>query len=180
MKKFNQQKTAKLLEYAGKGDKEAISELRKQFDAQPALREQVGNIAFQAEHSLVNLASGGNTVVKEATYEKLQAMKEDLAGSAPTPLEKLLVERVVVCWFQVYYIDTIYAQNMKTISPKQADYYQQHQDRAHRRYLSAIRTLAQVRRLLIPTVQVNIGNQQVNAAQLTAFQESKRPIEKKS
>ena len=180
MKKFNQQKTAKLLEYAGKGDKAAISEMRKQFDAQPALREQVGNIAFQAEHSLVNLASGGNTVVKEATYEKLQAMKEDLAGSAPTPLEKLLVERVVLCWFQVHYIDTIYAQNMNTISPKQADYYQQHQDRAHRRYLSAIRTLAQVRRLLIPTVQVNIGNQQVNAAQLTAFQESKKPNEKES
>ena len=38
------------------------------------------------------------------------------------------------------------------------------QDRAHRRYLSAIRTLAQVRRLLTPAVQINVGENQVNVA----------------
>ena len=35
-------------------------------------------------------------------------------------------------------------------------------DHAHRRYLSAIRTLAQVRKLLVPVVQVNIADRQVN------------------
>ena len=33
---------------------------------------------------------------------------------------------------------------------------------AHRRYLSAIRSLAQVRRLLSPSIQVNIAEQQIN------------------
>ncbi len=166
MKKFNKERTDRLLEYAGKGDRGAISELRKLFNAKPFLWEQVGNMAFQAERSLVNLATGDNAVLKQATHKKLNAMKEELAGSAPTPLEQLLVERVVATWLQVHYADAIYAQNISAISLKQGDYYQERQDRAHRRFMSAIRTLAQIRRLLIPPVQVNIGNQQVNAAQV--------------
>ena len=46
------------------------------------------------------------------------------------------------------------------------DYVQRCHDRAHRRYLHAIRTLAQVRRLLGPSVQVNIAEKQLNLAQL--------------
>lgn len=33
---------------------------------------------------------------------------------------------------------------------------------AHKRLLSALKTLAEVRRLMLPTVQVNIAEQQVN------------------
>jgi hypothetical protein len=75
-----------------------------------------------------------------------------------------LVERIVLCWAQVHYADTIYAQRAKDLTFAQADYFQRRQDRAHRRYLHAIRSLATVRRLLFPAVQVNIGTQQVNVA----------------
>ncbi len=174
MKKFKKhdrtdrtnQKMLRLLTCAGNGDSSASSELRELFDAKPTRWETVGNMALQAECSLVQVASGDNEVLEEAIYKKLNNMKKDLAGSAPTPLERLLVERVVACWLQVYYADAIYMQNMKNLSIEVGAYYQQRQDRAHRRYMSAIRTLAQVRRLLIPPVQVNIGNQQVNAAQV--------------
>jgi hypothetical protein len=37
-------------------------------------------------------------------------------------------------------------------------------DRAHRRYLSAIKALALVRRLAVPVLQVNIARKQVNVA----------------
>jgi len=160
------QKMLRLITCAGNGDSEAISELREMLNAKPARWEMIGNMATQAECSLVKVASGDNTVVNEAMYKKLDAMREELDGASPTPLERLLVDRVVACWLQVYYADTIYAQNMKGSSLELANYLQQRQDRAHRRYLSAIRTLAVVRRLLIPPVQVNIGNQQVNAAQV--------------
>ena len=76
--------------------------------------------------------------------------------------ERLLVDRVVACWLQVHYADAVYAQGMKDLTFNQGDYYQRRQDRAHRRYLSAIRSLAQVRRLLSPSIQVNIAEQQIN------------------
>ena len=41
---------------------------------------------------------------------------------------------------------------------------------SHTRYLTAIRTLAQVRRLPVPNVQVNIAREQVNVAAITPVQ----------
>jgi hypothetical protein len=43
----------------------------------------------------------------------------------------------------------------------QGEYYQKRLDRAHRRHLSAIRTLAQIRKLA-PAVQINIAEKQIN------------------
>ncbi len=44
-----------------------------------------------------------------------------------------------------------------------ADHYQKCIDRAHRRYLSALKALAEVRKLNV-TVQLNIARRQVNVA----------------
>ncbi len=43
-------------------------------------------------------------------------------------------------------------------------FYQKWQERCHRRFLSACKTLAQVRKLLGVNVQINIAEQQVNVA----------------
>ena len=48
------------------------------------------------------------------------------------------------------------------MSLQQAAFHQARISKAQARYLAAIRTLAQVRRLGVPVVQVNIGGQQVN------------------
>ena len=50
-------------------------------------------------------------------------------------------------------------QNITELSVRQAQYQQQRIDQAHRRYLGAIKSFAQVRRLQLPAVQVNIRQQ---------------------
>ena len=55
--------------------------------------------------------------------------------------------------------------NTESMSIAQANYHAQKIDRAHSRFLSAIRTLAQVRKLALPTLQVNIARNQVNVAE---------------
>ncbi len=84
----------------------------------------------------------------------------------PAGQERLRPSRVALCWLQAKHADASYAERNRkgTVSLEQSDYIQRRQDRAHRRYLSAIKTLAQVRRLLGPSVQVNIAKQQVNVA----------------
>ncbi len=160
---------SKMLGRAEEGDKEALSTLKELFDKNPRLWEEYGNLALQAELALVAMAAGDNHLQREAMQRKLTAMKEDLAGPKPTPLDRLLAERVATCWFQVQYADAACAQMTNGgVTFEQGDYYQRRQDRAHRRYLSAVRTLAQVRRLLMPAMQVNIGARQVNLAQVTS------------
>jgi len=90
------------------------------------------------------------------------ALKEEIAGG--TPLERLLGERIVARWLNLHHIDALYANRLSNISWAESEYFQRRQERANRQYLSAIRTLAQVRRLLVPAVQVNIGAQQLNVA----------------
>jgi hypothetical protein len=44
----------------------------------------------------------------------------------------------------------------------QSEHRQRRIDRTHRRLISTIKTLATVRRLAIPAVQINVARQQVN------------------
>jgi hypothetical protein len=75
-----------------------------------------------------------------------------------------LGERVAACWLNLYYVDALYARRLNNVTFAEGEYFQRRQERAHRLYLSAVRTLAQVQRLLVPAVQVNIGAQQLNVA----------------
>lgn len=99
--------------------------------------------------------------VKERIDNSLRKLKAQLSGPAPTPLESLLIERILTCWLEVNWYDFLYVAR-KDCTIQQADHYQRRQDRAHKRYLSAVKALAQVRRLELPAVQVNIGQNQVN------------------
>jgi hypothetical protein len=74
-----------------------------------------------------------------------------LVAPGASPVERLLVGRVVACWLQLHYFDTIAAQaEIHEESPKLA----QRQEQAHRMYLSALAALTTLRRLLPPTAKV--------------------------
>jgi hypothetical protein len=90
-------------------------------------------------------------------------MRIEVAGENPSPLERLLAERVVATWLQVQLFDAFYALGMKGGTIIQDEFRQKRLDRAHRRHLSAVRTLAQIRKMA-PTVQINIAEKQINAA----------------
>jgi hypothetical protein len=66
------------------------------------------------------------------------------------------------------------AQQVGKLSLVQGEYHQRTRGRAHRRYLSAIRTLALVRNLPLPVLQVNVARKQVNVAGLCPADASDR------
>jgi len=151
-----------LVRRAEAGDKAAMTALRPLMNQVPGAWEMAGNLAIRAENARVNVAAGTDEILREALTRKLAALREELGGG--TPLEHLLVERVVACWLNVYYSDALYAKRLNDLTWAQSEYFQRRQERAHRQYLLSIRTLEQVRRLLVPAVQVNIGAQQLNVA----------------
>ena len=55
-------------------------------------------------------------------------------------------------------------QDCDRMSIAQANFLQARIDKAHSRFLKAIKTLAQVRKLALPALQVNIAKNQVNVA----------------
>ncbi len=153
-----------LEERADKGDQVALQTLKEQFGVLFDQYASMRPFAREADGAQLKLVSGEHLVLRESIRRELDNMRRELAGVSPTPLESLLVDRVVACWLQLRYAETIYAQNLARLTLVQADYHQKRIDRAHKRYLTAIRTLAVVRRLQVPTLQVNIGEKQVNVA----------------
>jgi hypothetical protein len=153
-----------LVTRADRGDRTALPAVRQVFDAAPGIWDAYGDLATIAQNALVDLVAGKSALTREALQRRLASMRAELAGPHASPLEKLLVERVVACWLQSYSADLSLATALKELPPKDVDYYQRRQDRAARQYLKALVSLAQVRRLLAPAVQVNLAQQQVNVA----------------
>jgi hypothetical protein len=129
----------------------------------PHWLEACGNLAKHAENALIHKFAAKDLAVREGLRKKLEVMRDELASPASVPLERLLAERIVACWLHVYHLETVYA-NKDSMSLDLAMHYQKCIDRAHRRYLSAIKTLATVRKLALPVLQVNIAKKQVNVA----------------
>jgi hypothetical protein len=154
---------------AHEGDKTVLPALREVLDEMPELARKFVDPADQAEQIMVQNYGGDDLLIKEAMPRTLKLMRKELAGDNPSPLERLLVERVVATWFQLQYFEGLYAQNIRSLTIPQAEFHQKRIDRAQRRHLSAVRILAQVRKLLKPGVpqvaQINIAEQQINTAE---------------
>ena len=107
--------------------------------------------------------AGPNAVAKGAIVRRLAALRRELAGPSPTPLERLVADRVVVGWLAAAVAEGAYHQALER-GVRHADdaFHQRRVERAQRRYLAAVKALATVRRLGVPAVQVNVADQQVN------------------
>jgi hypothetical protein len=151
-----------LIGKANDGDEAALRELRPLLDLMPKIVEQMGDLSEIAHQAWVDRVAGSQLAMAEALRRTRGALQAKLSRPADSPLERLLVDRVVLCWLHLHYAEASYAQKMDTLNVEWSDAYQRRIDRAQRRYLQVIRTLAQVRRLALPAVQVNIAGHQVN------------------
>jgi hypothetical protein len=103
---------------------------------------------------------------RECDYAVRRAMRasydrtyKEVAGENPTPLEKILAERVALCHLRVAHMEYI-TSAVLAIKPdhRDAENLDRRLSRAHRRLLSAVRCLADVRRVgPRSAIQVNIG-----------------------
>jgi hypothetical protein len=137
--------------------------VREALDSPASVDLLGGDLARQAQLSLVHKISGENLLLREALCRKLDLLRADLAGVSPTPLERLLADRVAACWLHLHHLEIVYAQK-ETVTIQLGTYYQRCLSAAQKRYLAAVKTLAVVRKLAVPVLQVNIARKQVNVA----------------
>jgi hypothetical protein len=133
-------------------------------DEREKLVSVCGDFASFAEQALIKFAGGNNLAVAEGTRRRLAAMRVELAGPNPTPLERLLGERIALCWAAVNEYERRYHAAAKELSIAQTDSQMRRITAATRRYLMAIRTLAQIRKLAVPSILGSIGKRPAIAA----------------
>jgi hypothetical protein len=158
-----------VIERAQKGDASTVPELRKMLAAPGVVRQFGGELAEKVILSFASAMAGEkNLLFREALLRKLELMRAELLGEHPTPVETLLVERVLACWVQVQDAELRYAQNQSDMTFRQGDFHQRRMDATHRRYLAALKALALVRKLALPVLQINLARKQVNVVAGTA------------
>jgi hypothetical protein len=146
-----------LLQRARAGDPAAPPALKAYLDANPALWDQAGDLAAHSERAWITLIAGPDAVFAEALQRKAAALRAEVAGREPSPLEELLAARISACWLQVYYAEGVHAQQSKEMTPRLADYSQRRIESAARRFNQAVAALAAVRKLLEKAGAVKAG-----------------------
>jgi hypothetical protein len=134
----------------GRGDQTALPLLRHHLDSHPEVWRHCGDLALLARELWLDLFAGTDLLVAESARRKLDEMRAELAGPNPTPLEALLVDRVLVCWLQAQYADASYAQTRgRDATPATMRELMKRQESAQKRYLASLKQLAVVRKLVL-------------------------------
>ncbi len=149
---------------ASSGDEDALAELTTVMDRVLSLWRDFGDVAALAQAALIQLACGQDLLAQRSYERTLDQLRAEVTQPGDGALERLLIERILTCWLQVGYADAIAAQNAAKVTWQGADFNLKRINMAHKRFLAAVKTLALVRKLARPTVQINVGENQVNVA----------------
>lgn len=152
-----------LVKRAKSGDRAALPRLRQYLNANPQLWKGPGNVALQAQAAWINLIAGPNLHFRECMMRQVNEMKQDLAGKSTSPLESMLVERLITNWLQLGYIEAREAQ----VDEKSEKWFQlkmQRQALAERQFRGAVNALVTLRELASKPITVELHQQPVPAA----------------
>jgi hypothetical protein len=138
-----------VLERAEQGDDTAVPELREALDAHSSIWKQYADLARQARDAWLGHVAGDNLLLRESLDRKLAAFELELGLAQSSPLERLVIGRVVACWLMAEYADLVCTRSLQGGELDQRIAHKR-QKAAHRRLLTSISQLAFVRRLLHP------------------------------
>lgn len=147
---------------AQKPTKAQLAELREALEKAPSLVGMLGDISRPLQYKIIESIApqpGLHIVMGEHTAQ----MARDMGAEQASPLERMLIDQVVIAWLRWQSVEWNYQSNFaQSITLTKGIYLEKRLTAAHRRYLRAIESLARVRRLLARApVQINIARQQV-------------------
>lgn len=148
---------------ADAGDSKALEVVRECFRDVPNVADTVSGLAYNAEASiLANVPPGAQELFRQQATNLRTKLRQEGSGTA---LETILIRRITLD-----YLASLQADRVRSLAPGESRslelsrFYDHQADRAHRRFLASVESLARVRRLITPIAQINIAERQVNVA----------------
>jgi DNA mismatch repair ATPase MutS len=147
------------------GEAGARQELRQALrESAPEVIVRCSDTARVYRRLLAKTASGNDMLKEDAIVEQARMLASEVAGENPTPLEVLLAERIASLWVLVELLEALHAAYFVRGDHKKppVSYLLKMvkvQESANRRYLAAIKTLAQVRKLQVNTPGIQFNTQ---------------------
>ncbi len=152
-------------------DAEDLALLRTYLYGAPLLSSIAGDLAKTARNAIISgLTKSASR--RESTEAYVTYIRNQLGHKSAPMLEKLLIEQVVISWLRLYGTEISYSgiRSSGRLTPSRADYEERRLSAAQRRFLRACTALSRTRKMAGRTpglMQLNIGAQQVNVAQVS-------------
>ncbi len=126
------------------GDPTAMPEIRELLKTTQSLFQALGDIAGNALVSWIRRYAGDDLIQADAVSMQMDQLRDELTESNDGPLEKLIVEQLLVTHIQTNYRSTVLAQTDSTHVPT-LGYIERQLDRATRRFAHLARNLKLLR-----------------------------------
>lgn len=113
------------------------------------------------------VGAGADEAAKERFRRVIDEVAADLAGPDPSHVERMLAQAAALSWFalrvhEAHFLGGSTSEKGRTLA--QAEHGQRRIDRANRRLLGTLRTLATVRRLAVPAAPIHLACEQIDVA----------------
>ena len=135
-------------EEGNQGDLHALAQLRAFLEEDLSLWRRLGDLARHTEAAWIALVSQGNALARETIRRESRRLGEELQGKSATPLERLMIDQIVVLQLEVQYLE-IRAAESSGGTGRQVGVLLKRLESAQCRYLAAIMTLTLVRKLAL-------------------------------
>jgi len=142
-----------LLQRGQQGDASVLTQLRELLDERPALWKRLGDLTGHVEEALLDMAAGKSLLARESIRRRMEALRAELSVPPPTPVEKLLIDRIVIGWVQCSLTDLDDLQKTRTGTP-QGFHAQRRLNGIQARFFAGLKQLVVVRKLLKPTLKL--------------------------
>jgi hypothetical protein len=149
-----------LIKLANAGDRTAIETLAKLLDDHPELWQQVGDLAKNSEMLLILKIAGDDRFTRDSIERHVKAMRESMATTKATAMEKLLIDQIIVCWLQLQWVNVQYPTAGESDIPA-GRFILQQRESAQRMFIAAQNALATFRKFAPPQLGVHRGEETV-------------------
>lgn len=145
----------------------ALDDKKKEALAVACIQKHPGELTCQSLDTLgdvIDRCCGNHPVVAALIRAEVDKKRPELLGPNPSPLERLLVDRVLATQIHLGRVETWYGACWeKGGTVNQAAHWDKRLASAQRMYLQAVKALAEVRKLQTPSVAVALpGSTQVS------------------
>lgn len=142
--------------------KNELTELGRILRDKPDAWRVLGDLCEQVvAHAVEYLRD--NTAGYQSVVVGLERRREELGFALASGVERLLIEQILTCWVQC----SVAGLRLENVSAGQRSieeglYLERRYDSAQARLIRSIESLARIRKLNLPNVQLNIAEKQVN------------------
>jgi len=154
------------LERLTEGDHALATRIHDQIETDPdGIVEMFGGDPAKQTLDALYRRAGPSPGIWFATAFRVVQLRGELGGPDPSSLERMLIERVLICWLDVNLSDREAESDRAddaaagAYNVRLGEFLDRRRDRAHKRFNAAVKTLATARRLAVlavPGLQLNV------------------------